>query len=1034
MTETCGCREGLETCGCCEGVEKLTPQKIANRPGLNALAYRAGTHAAFLETMLARLSDLFIEIEEPIGAGNTLFPLRRLKTRDRDDAAIAWLDSWATVAEVLTFYQERIANEGYLRTATERRSILELARLVGYRLRPGVAATVYLAFELEKNQNVEIPKGVRAQSLPGPGEMPQPFETSHALEARFEWNALKPRLTRPQWISSLNADFIDAIYFKGIATNLKPNDPLLLVFDNRQVPHFVHTVETQAEQARTKVMTRWSTKELITAIQEAVDYFLDPMHSLPQNVKDLLSALRSVTLAELTESLKNALSSLGALLAGVDNGTKVKIESIIITLYKILIRIPTDVTIVSVFEKLKALIPSFLEPPSRQPLRPSERPVSVGLSFSNQSDIGIQLLGVHRLELKKSYEALRNVQITASTQLKSVEAFRMKAAPFGHNVPKKAIIPAGGGAIKYDEWTFGADTLLVPDKQVLNLDKQYNEIKPESWIVVEHVRFLNQRKSIQVKSVQNVSLAAFGISATVTQLALKSDWYNNSWLDTTNSTISLLREVTVYAQSESLELAEEPISEILEGDAIELNGLFDGLKSGRWLLISGERILMDNSESDKVKASELVMLTAATQGPHQLRLENGATIDSPGDKPHTTLYLANSLAYKYKRDTVTINANVAHATQGETRTQVLGSGDSSKVLQEFKLSFSPLTYVSSATANGIQSTLEVRINDVLRREKDGLSELGPRDRHYITRRDNEESTFVIFGNGVRGARLPTGVENVKAVYRQGIGKAGNVAAAQISLLATRPLGVKGVNNPQAATGGADPEDANNGRRNTAVAIKALDRAVSVQDYADFARAFAGIGKTAAARLSDGRREVVHLTIAGDKDIPISRNSDLYRNLQQALFAFGDPHQPLQIDVRELLLIVISAQVKIFPEYLWENVEPRLRATLLDAFGFENRELGQDVLRSEIISVIEKVEGVDYVDIDRMDALSQERIIADLGNLSGIIRQARLNNRIPVELAKVELAEIDPDKHIRPAQLAYLTPAVPDTLILTEIRT
>ena len=45
---------------------------------------------------------------------------------------IALLDAWATVGDVLTFYQERIANEGYLRTATERRSVLELARLVGY--------------------------------------------------------------------------------------------------------------------------------------------------------------------------------------------------------------------------------------------------------------------------------------------------------------------------------------------------------------------------------------------------------------------------------------------------------------------------------------------------------------------------------------------------------------------------------------------------------------------------------------------------------------------------------------------------------------------------------------------------------------------------------------------------------------------------------------------------------------------------------------------------------------------------------------
>jgi hypothetical protein len=35
----------------------------ANRPGLPALSYRVGTHATFLATMLARLSNL--SLEEP---------------------------------------------------------------------------------------------------------------------------------------------------------------------------------------------------------------------------------------------------------------------------------------------------------------------------------------------------------------------------------------------------------------------------------------------------------------------------------------------------------------------------------------------------------------------------------------------------------------------------------------------------------------------------------------------------------------------------------------------------------------------------------------------------------------------------------------------------------------------------------------------------------------------------------------------------------------------------------------------------------
>lgn len=124
------------SCGCCEGVEILTPTSVANQSGLYTLAYRVGTHASFLETMKARL-------------GESKFPsLKHLKTRDSQDTSLALLDAWATVADVLTFYQERIANEGYLRTAIERRSLVELARLVDYAHSPGVSASVYLAFTL----------------------------------------------------------------------------------------------------------------------------------------------------------------------------------------------------------------------------------------------------------------------------------------------------------------------------------------------------------------------------------------------------------------------------------------------------------------------------------------------------------------------------------------------------------------------------------------------------------------------------------------------------------------------------------------------------------------------------------------------------------------------------------------------------------------------------------------------------------------------------------------------------------------------
>ena len=126
----------LNTCGCCAGLDAETPLRIDNPPGLDTINYRVGVHARFKESLLAKLSSAGL----PALAG--------LTTREDNDYTIALCDAVASTLDVLSFYQERIANENFLRTATERRSILELARLIGYELAPGVAASTWLAFSL----------------------------------------------------------------------------------------------------------------------------------------------------------------------------------------------------------------------------------------------------------------------------------------------------------------------------------------------------------------------------------------------------------------------------------------------------------------------------------------------------------------------------------------------------------------------------------------------------------------------------------------------------------------------------------------------------------------------------------------------------------------------------------------------------------------------------------------------------------------------------------------------------------------------
>ena len=209
--KSCGCK-GKLPCGCCAGVEPATPEPEFNRPGLSALHYRAGTHFTFLETMQADLSkDRRLD---------------GLSTSESSDASIAFLDAWATTADILTFYQERIANEGYLATATERRSVLELANLLGYRPRPGVSASVFLAYTMEKDARGPIPAGSLVRSIPGPGEAQQAFETAEALYADAAWNNLQVRLKQPPTKQAIVQS--KAVYLKGVVTKVQKGDPLFV--------------------------------------------------------------------------------------------------------------------------------------------------------------------------------------------------------------------------------------------------------------------------------------------------------------------------------------------------------------------------------------------------------------------------------------------------------------------------------------------------------------------------------------------------------------------------------------------------------------------------------------------------------------------------------------------------------------------------------------------------------------------------------------------------------------------------------------
>jgi len=913
----------LNDCGCCEGISAETPLAIENRPGLSAIAYRVGTHSQFKESLQARLSAS----GQPALAGFT--------TRDSDDFSIALLDAWATVGDVLTFYQERIANEAYLRTATERLSVLELARLINYELRPGVAAGTFLAFTIEEAPGaagqalgvgtsaqiapeplppITIAAGIKVQSIPGPGEQAQTFETVAEIKARPEWNAIKPRLTQPQQIAAF---LKHSVIFQGTATEIKKGDLLLVLIGSAlTAPQKVVSVTTDDDAKTTRV-----------------DFEISPA--------DLPAYERPSGLAK----------------GQVDEfGPKTELTT----------------------ETTQRIITETWDEPDLSALVTMQNWNANSLSSNIRNEIAAQNLAANP----------------------EVFVYRQKAAVFGYNAPKK---PTYTEKVPDDPSLWAEWSLEGEDSTHLYLDRAYEGITPGSYVTVEKG---NKSKTIQVKTVTTLPRTAYGLSSKSTLLTLAESWWTvmpkkkrratrkakpgGAAVGTTSTDptkLSAFRDVTVYAQSELLPIAELPIPTPLRptpvvNKGVTLDGPYLGLSSGQRIVLKGER-----DDLKGVYGSETLTLKAVI-------VEAGFTV----------LTFNEQLAYPYVRKTVTINANVATATHGETVQETLGGGDATLAFQRFTLRQPPLTYVSSANPSGAQSTLEVRVNDLLWSEVSDFFGHGPDERIYTTQLDDNSNTTIIFGDGINGARLPTGQENIKAKYRKGIGLSGLVKADQLTQLMSRPLGVKGVTNPLAPNGAADPEQLAEARRNAPLTVLTLGRVVSLQDYEDFARTFSGVDKALATWTWFGEKRGVFVTVAGPNGAEVSKASDLYQNLLQAMQASGNPLVPLQVESYQAGLFRLAAALKIDATYLTAKVLEQAEQTVRDTFSFARRAFGQPAHLSEVIAVLQSVPGVVAVNVT---ALYRSTETADLNeHLAAAVPRPARTQVFPAEILTLDLQPLE----------------------------
>jgi predicted phage baseplate assembly protein len=187
---------------------------------------------------------------------------------------------------------------------------------------------------------------------------------------------------------------------------------------------------------------------------------------------------------------------------------------------------------------------------------------------------------------------------------------------------------------------------------------------------------------------------------------------------------------------------------------------------------------------------------------------------------------------------------------------------------------------------------------------------------------------------------------------------------QISQAIDRPGGLTGVVNPQAATGGADPDGPDDARNSVPIHVQTLDRVVSLDDYENYARAFAGVAKASTSWAWFGHTRGVAVTVCGAGGSTLDPNGATIVNLAAALTGAGNPYVPLKVMPHRQALFSVGGVVRIDADRETGQVMDNVRAALRDAFSFAARKLGQAVAQSEVVAAIQEVPGVVAVKLTR----------------------------------------------------------------------
>jgi len=320
-----------------------------------------------------------------------------------------------------------------------------------------------------------------------------------------------------------------------------------------------------------------------------------------------------------------------------------------------------------------------------------------------------------------------------------------------------------------------------------------------------------------------------------------------------------------------------------------------------------------------------------------------------GESTQIIFETAASISVPAKVGTVNGSATVI-ATQGESVFDELIGTSNGASGQTFELSETSI----------IESSVSISVNGINYNQVPYIIDYVGSDPVFVVNTDADNITYVSFGDNVSGRIPPSGAE-IYASYRVGGGALGNVSANTLTYIVTNSNAGLSVNNQSAAVAGADEESTDSIRINAPASLKALNRAVSLADYASLALQVTGISK-AVAKANVYSNVTVYVALFGDRGIDGSLNpTTIFNTVANRLLEYYvdkcPPNTTITVQPPSYAKIDVTVDVTVAPQYKTSAIKTQIENDLNLLLDTDNVVFGDTIKLSDVLETVSSINGV-----------------------------------------------------------------------------